>query len=347
MKKIRVLLVDDSLLALTVLQKMLATAPDVEVVGAIQSGMEALKLIPRLDPAVICTDLHMPGMTGLEFTRRVMESFPRPILAVSISVQKHQDYNIFSLLEAGAVDVFPKPLTGEEAEYRKSAGEFIDMIRILAGVSVFRRRGKGTPLQGKAFPINSRVPPRMVVIGASSGGPVALMAILSRLPADYPAPIICIQHIVAGFLQELAEWLAGQCLLRVKIAEPGEYPARGIVYLAPENTHLGITANGSLQCNSDAPVEGHRPSVTVTFRSAARYYGQNVWGILLTGMGRDGAEGLLDIANAGGVTIAQDEGTSLIFGMPGQAVAIGAAKYVLPLDRIADVLRTSAFFSPS
>lgn len=337
MSKIRVLLVDDSKVALAILKRLISSSPDMEVVGAASHAEEALSLIPQLDPHVICTDFRMPGMDGLAFIKEVMEKYPRPVLVISVSVQKGQEQNIFQLLEAGALDVFPKPRAGAEAEFEKARDELISKIRILSGVVVFRKRKvKPAPI---AYVLEARPGAvRMVCIGASTGGPMALHDILTALPENFPAPLVCVQHIGEGFLDGLVEWLASLTSLKVKIAEPGGFPEKGTAYFPPERTHITFDMAGRFVTSPEPPFNGHRPSIDVTFKSVAHHYGPASIGVLLTGMGQDGAEGLLDIHKAGGITIAQDEATSLVFGMPKRAIERGAARCVLPLDRMAEAL---------
>ncbi len=334
---IRVLLVDDSPIALHILQRLLSRAPDIQVVGTAANGKDALDLLPLLHPDVICTDLHMPVMDGLEFTRSVMSQQPHPILVLSVSVEA-SSHNVFQLLEAGAVDVYPKPRALLDADQDKLAKELASKIRILAGVHVFRRNvtTKRTPLPPLALPPHS--PARIVAIGASTGGPQALREILVRLPADFPLPVVCVQHIGSDFLSELVSWLDDAVQLPVRKALQGETPQAGIVYFAPEDVHLELDHNGRFELSRAPLSEGHRPSVTVTLRAAARRYGAGAVGVLLTGMGRDGADGMRDIAASGGITIAQDEASCVVYGMPREAVALGAAQHVLPLEQIAPTL---------
>ncbi len=340
--KIKVLLVDDSLIALTILKKMLSTAPDIEVMGTAMNGRDALALVPKLDPTVVCTDLHMPVMDGLELTREIMDKYPRPILVISASVSEGNN-NVFQLLNAGAVDVFPKPHGGLETEYIRQANNLINKVRILAGVHVFRRVKKDAAMPVCIMPAEMPLPAkqahlRIVAIGASTGGPQALQNILSRLPANFPLPIVCIQHIGDGFLEGLVEWLNSVCAVKIEIAQEGAAPLPGVVYFPREGAHLLIDGNGRFKYSLGAPFNGHRPSVTEAFRSIAERYGNGVIGVLLTGMGNDGAEGLKTIAEAGGLTIAQDEKTSVVFGMPKCAIELGAAKNVLPLEEIASMI---------
>lgn len=338
-----VLLVEDSPVALEILERLLSSSPDIKVVGKARNGKEALDLIPKVQPKVICTDLHMKGMDGLEFTKQVMANDPRPILVVSTSVQKEDTHTIFELLQAGAVDVFPKPSTGLASDYEQVKRDLIGKIKILSGVTVFTKRQQppmkaievNTPTNAIANVTRSL---RVIAIGASTGGPQALHKILAQLPADFPVPLICTQHISRGFLQGLVDWLASECKVKVKVAQVGELPLPGTVYFAPDNSHLELDAQGKFIYSSSLPVDGHCPSVTVTFKSVAKFYGRATAGVLLTGMGRDGAEGMRAIAQAGGMTFAQDEKTCVVFGMPKEAIALNAVQQVLPIGEIAPLL---------
>ena len=343
--RIRVLLVEDSRIALAILKRILNSSPQIEVVGEARTGLEALALIPIVEPDVICTDLHMPQMNGLEFTSEVMALYPRPILVISASVQEDDTHHVFQLLEAGALDIFPKPRAGLVIDDELLNQALIDKITILSGVKVFKKKRK-SPAQKKkleigkrsTFSFNSYRKPKIVIIGASTGGPQALQEIFSHLPSDFPVPVICVQHICLGFLQGFIDWLASSCRLPIQIAQPGDMPQPGTIYFPPEQQHLEVDAQGRFICSDSPPLDGHRPSVTVTFNSVAKFYGRAIVGILLTGMGRDGAEGMQTIVQAGGFTIAQDESTSIIFGMPKEAIDLGAAKEILPIHEIAPML---------
>lgn len=380
-KPIRVLLVEDSPVAIIILKRILTSSPDIEVVGTARTGIEGLKMIPLVKPHVICTDLHMPQMNGLEFTEQVMANCPRPILVISASVQPENKQNVFELLAAGAIDVFPKPRAGINANYEAIKQDLITKVRVLSGVSVFTLRRKRTVRDRKTAPtpatpvsispveksspsqlvaqISRTKPPkksvvaslpkdrqpqfsrqryRIVTIGASTGGPQALQTILTQLPPKFPVPVVCIQHISQGFLQGLVDWLGRECRLPVKIAPFGEVPAPGHIYFTPEAKHLEFDRAGRFVYSSAPPYSGHRPSVTVTFNSIAKSYGDSAVGILLTGMGRDGADGMLSIAQSGGLTIAQDEQSCVVFGMPKEAIALGAATHILPVKEISSLL---------
>jgi len=351
-RPIRLLLVEDSPVASAILQRLLRDQPDIELVGVARHGLEALDLIPNVNPHVICTDLHMPKMNGLELTREVMARFPRPILVISASVQEEDTRNVFQILEAGALDIFPKPRTGLAAEYDKTKQELLTKIRVLSGVSVFTQHRREAPrpslplapppLVNKTAQLDIRAP-RVLTIGSSTGGPQALQTIFEALPRQFPVPILCVQHISDGFLQGLIDWLNLKSALQIKIAIAGEAPQPGVVYFPPERQHLQLNSQGCFEITRSAPVAGHCPSVTVLFESVAAYYRRSAVGVLLTGMGRDGADGLKAIALAGGTTIAQDEATSVVFGMPKEAIALGAAQHVLPIQSIAPFLLEKVF----
>ena len=340
-REIRVLLVDDSPLSIEIIRRMLATAPEIVIVGTASNGVEALKLIPQVRPDVICTDLHMPTMDGLELTREVMARHPLPILVLSVSVQAEQKHNIFEMIEAGALDILAKPRGGLQSDFGVTAHDLITKIRILSGVKVIaRRRAAGDAVATRTPPslAGPASPPRIIGIGASTGGPQALEQVLGHLPADFPLPLVCVQHIAEGFMQGLVGWLAGCCRIRVRTADEGAHPLAGTAYFPPDDRHLEIDDAGTFRCSSALPFGGHRPSVDIALSSLARKYRDAAVGVLLTGMGQDGAQGMLDIARARGLTIAQDEESSVVFGMPRRAIELGAARHVLPLDQIGPAL---------
>lgn len=366
---IRVLLVEDSPVVLTILKRLLNSVPDIEVVGTAHNGQQALELIPDLRPSVICTDYHMPQMNGLELIQHVMSRFPCPILVISTSVNpKENEANVFKLLAAGAVDIFPKPQVNSTSDYELLQHELINKIKVLSGVKVFTRHPfkveeRRQKIEEKRQQAEERLEkvratsqpstyspaspslmahgwphPKAIAIGASTGGPQALHTILTQLPKNLSVPVFCVQHISEGFLQGLVTWLAAECPLPIKIARPGELPLPGVIYFAPERSHLELGHQGQFVCSSSTPVDGHCPSVTVLFQSAVRHYGNSLIGVLLTGMGRDGATGLLDIALQGGTTIAQDEQSCVVFGMPKEAISIGAVKHILAIEAIPPLL---------
>ena len=350
-RPIRVFLVDDSPLALAMLKRFIATAPEIEVVGTARDGVEALSLFERAQPDVICTDYLMPNMDGLALIQRTMEVFPRPILVISSTIDPQESHRAFPLLQAGAVDVFPKPTAN--APFEQSAAELVQKIKLLSGIRVIRRRAsspanlRGDLLQNSPaapavlsppLPAEKIKLPRLIAVGASTGGPQVLQTIFSELPANFPCPILCVQHISRGFLSGLVDWLDAQCRVRVKIAEHGELALPGTIYFPQEDMHLEVDNQRRLLCAQMPPVGGHRPSITTTFEAVARHYGHSALGILLTGMGSDGAAGLASMQRAGATTWAQDEASCVVFGMPKQAMALGAAQAVLAPPEIARAL---------
>jgi two-component system chemotaxis response regulator CheB len=329
----RVLLVDDSPIALRILMKILAREKDIEVVGSASDGRQALKMIASLNPAVVCTDFHMPGMDGLALVQNIMEFHPRPILVVSVSVQPGST-NVFKLLDAGALDIVTKPRLEQESIYGGIASELASKIRILAGVHVFRKKHTAATQLLSQIDSNTKQY-RVLVIGASTGGPQALQTILSQLPASFPLPIICIQHISDGFLHNLVSWLGENCALKCQVAQAGMPPLPGNIYFPQEKMQLEFDTQGRFLIAHNTTNKGHCPSVSTTMKAAAEQFGENMISVLLTGMGDDGADGMQAVSQAGGMTIAQNEASCVVFGMPKQAIELGAAKRVLALDDIA------------
>lgn len=342
--KIRVLLVDDSPLALEVIQRMIAREPGIEVCGTARDGAEALALITHLRPDVVCTDLYMPVMGGLELTRELMAAHPVPVLVVSVAVQREPAAVVFETLEAGAVDVVAKPRAGLVLPSSELANELVRKIKVAAGVVALRRHRRlaasPTSMQWPLPDLTSVRVPRIVGIAASTGGPQAIETILRKLPANFPLPLLCVQHIARGFISGLVDWLSRTSRIAVRIAEDGLAPQPATAYFARDGMHLEIDADGCLCCSTQSKDQPYRPSADLALASIARFYGGDSVGVVLTGMGRDGVLGLTEIARAGGVTIAQDESTSVVFGMPRAAIKAAAAKTVLQLEQIAPALIT-------
>jgi len=346
---IRVLLVEDSLLQLHIIKSFLASAPDVKVVGTAVNGLEALKILPELKPDVVCTDYHMPVMDGLEFIEKAVEVYPCPILVLSISVQPNQLDNIFKMLSAGAIDVMSKPIATGGVIGREDGNKLIEKIRILSGVKLIKRRGHAStpPLNPKCNLPRRNDLPKIIAIGASTGGPQALEVILSSLVDNFPVPIVCIQHMSHGFMPGMLSWLRDLCKLEIEIASNGTIPQPGHLYFAPEDRHLTIDKEGKFQYVIPMPEDIYQPGANQLFKSVAEAYGADSVGIILSGMGRDGAEGMKAIFDANGETIAQDEATSVIFGMPAAAIELGAVCNVLPVDQIGPFLNTITIRSRS
>ncbi|MEA5467068.1 chemotaxis-specific protein-glutamate methyltransferase CheB [Leptothoe sp. PORK10 BA2] len=344
---IRVLLVEDSPIAMMVLKRILSSSPEIEIVGTARTGREGLDLIPRIQPDVICTDYFMPQMNGLEFTSHVMVDYPLPILVVSASVQEDDPKRIFQLLEAGAVDILPKPKAGLDPDNVVLTQALINKVKILSGVKVFRKKRSQL---GRSQPLADRRPQppllsatrssnfKIIAVGASTGGPLALQQLFMGLPKEFPWPIVCVQHISEGFLQGLLDWLMTTCGVSIEIAQADRKPQPGKIYFPPERQHLTINEYGRFVYLQAQPEDIHCPAVTTLFSSVAKFYGRKTIGILLSGMGRDGADGMKSIVEAGGLTIAQDEATSVVFGMPRAAIELDAAHQVLPIGAIAPAI---------
>ncbi|HJV92043.1 MAG TPA: chemotaxis-specific protein-glutamate methyltransferase CheB [Azonexus sp.] len=339
---IRVLLVEDSPVERELLRHLLSSDPQLLVVGVAADGEEGVAAAQRLRPDVIVMDIHMPRLDGFAAARQIMESCPTRIVMVTASSQPQEVAATFRALEAGALSVLAKPVGPGSANFAAVAAEFIQTVKLMAEVPVVKRwpRVKTSPPQLPP-PLAAAHPGTisLVAIGASTGGPLALQEILARLPSDFPVPLLVVQHISSGFTAGFAEWLGNSSGFPVRIAVPGERPAAGCAYLAPDGLHLGIDRDGGLQLAETPPEYGMRPAAAYLFRSVTAAYGAAAIGVLLTGMGRDGALELRAMRQAGAVTIAQDRDSSIVFGMPGAAVQLGAASYVLPPIAIADTLR--------
>ena len=327
---------------LSSLQSMFSTFSEVEISGTARNGKEALQLIPMSHSQVICTELEMPVMDGLDLTRGIMATDPHAILVVSRLGRREDREKTFRLFEAGAIEVFPMMDDKREEAFFTSVQELIKKIKILSGVMVLRKRQivPRIVIEPKLSDSAScsQALPGIVMIGASTGGPHALKEILAQLPANFPFPIVCIQHISQGFLEGLVDWLAVDCSLPVCIAESGSRPQAGTVYFPPERHHLKFEADGRFLVVNGSQSDNHIPSVTVSFQSAASRFGNQVTGVLLTGMGDDGVDGMLAIADQGGITIAQNEQSCVVFGMPQRAIQVNAASHILPLQDIPSML---------
>ncbi len=342
---IRVLLVDDSLLALGILKKLLHESPDVQVIGTAINGQEALEKIAALNPDVICTDLYMPRMNGQELVETVMAQQPRPILVISSAVQPEDVHNVFRLLEAGAIDVFPKPRGGFSlrSDYKDLANQLIDKVKNAAQAKPHKKRLDSpekmsvlAPERQSIIDVNRR--PKIVIIGGSIGGPQALKQILPAFPADFDIPIVCVQVISAVFLDGLIHWLRGECKIAIQSVKEKTILTAGHVYFASDDRHLEFEAFNIVKLTDKPPYKSHRPSISLTFKSAVEIYGSATVGILLSGIGQDGPDGMLAISQAGGLTLAQDESSASHFALPQKAIELGAAQEVMAAEQMAPAL---------
>ena len=338
---IRVLIVDDSPVVSQMLSYILSSDSDITVLGVASDGEEAIAMTASLKPDIVTMDIHMPGMDGYEATRRIMESTPVPILIVSSAYDPAEITNSFRAIEAGALFILTKPVGIGHPLYERQSRELINSVRALSDVKVVRRVSKVATAKDVIAitpKVIARQEIRMVAIGASTGGPPVIQSILTALPKNIPAPITIVQHITQGFTAGFATWLADTTGFRVRVPENGEICLAGTVYVAPDNVHLVFDHGGRILLNNDPPDNHLKPSVEHLFNSAAKVFRDKAVGILLTGMGRDGADGLKAMRDMGAITIAQDRESSIVFGMNGEAVKLGAAQYVLPAKEIAGVL---------
>jgi two-component system, chemotaxis family, protein-glutamate methylesterase/glutaminase len=331
----RVLVVDDSAVVREILAQQLSRDPEIQVVGAAPDPFVARDLIVQKEPDVITLDLEMPRMDGITFLRKLMHFHPMPVIVVS-SLTRAGGGLAMEALAAGAVDVMCKP--GASYTVGDMADELKEKVKAAAVVDVKRRRA-ATPVAATApVPSLSRTTNQVLAIGASTGGTVALEAILKALPVNVPG-IVITQHMPETFTKFFADRLDDLCALRVKEGEEGDSVVPGVALIAPGNRHMLLKRSGARYVVSikDGPlVNHHRPSVDVMFQSVARAAGKNAVGVILTGMGGDGAKGLLEMRQSGASTIAQDEASCVVFGMPKVAIELGAAERVLPIDRIPD-----------
>lgn len=337
---LKVLVVDDSALIRQLLTEIVNAQPDMRVVGTAGDPIVARERIKKLLPDVLTLDIEMPRMDGLAFLERLMQLRPMPVVMISSLTRKNADATLRAL-ELGAVDFVEKPTLGISDGLQAYAETIADKIRIAAKARLRPRTGAPKP-RLDADAVLARKPNvhansgQVIVVGASTGGTEALREIFTRLPADMP-PIVVAQHMPAAFTPLFATRLDGLCAVRVKEAEDGEAVQAGHVYIAPGGSHVLLHARAQgywLEVNGAPPVNRHRPSVDVLFRSAANCAGAQALGLLLTGMGSDGAAGLLEMKQAGAHTLAQDEASCVVFGMPKSAIELGAATEVVGLGDV-------------
>jgi two-component system chemotaxis response regulator CheB len=341
---------------------LVSAEPDMTVIATAVDGVQAVAAVRHLKPDVVTMDIHMPRMDGFEATRRIMETNPVPIVIVS-GVVTDQMSATFRAVEAGALAFVPQPAVAGGSNGQAAGAEFLRTVRLMAEIKVVRRWKKSagdvrtSPRSGLDPPLGDvprppagapgrGAPPvaapgrvKLVVVGASTGGPMALRAMLSGLTRDFPVPVLAVQHISPGFLQSFAAWLDESTEMTVRIATDGEYPAPGHVYLAPDGVHMGVATSGAIFLDPAPADTGLRPAVSYLFRSAADNIGAETVGILLSGMGADGAAELKRLKDLGAVTIAQSLESSIVHGMPGVAIGLGGATHVLDPGDIAPLLR--------
>jgi two-component system, chemotaxis family, protein-glutamate methylesterase/glutaminase len=341
---IKVLIVEDSQVVRDFLTYILSSDPAFHIIGTVGNGEEAIQAVRDKRPDVVTMDINMPKMDGFEATRIIMETTPTPIVIVSASWDPKEVERTFRAMEAGALAAVRKPVGVTHPDYKDQAKELTQTVKLMSEVKVIKRRPQERksvaisrePTAGMITPATPKL--KVVAIGASTGGPPVIETILSGLPKDFPAPLLIVQHIAAGFVHGFADWLANSCGLAVKIAAHGEYLLPGCAYIAPDDLQMGVDIGGTINLSNSSPENGLRPSVSWMFRSVSEVFGKNAIGILLTGMGKDGAQELKRLKERGAVTIVQDRESSVVYGMPGEAVTIDAASYVLSPAGIAEFL---------
>ena len=354
-RKIKVLIVDDSASVRQTLTDILSGDPAIEVLAAASDPFVAARRIQEEVPDVITLDVEMPRMDGITFLRKLMSQHPLPVVMCS-SLTEDGSETLMQALEAGAVDVILKPRLDTRQQLLEASMRICDVVKAAASARLRRRGEERRPLPEKKLSADAMMPPprqtgamartteMVVCMGASTGGTESLREVLEALPADAPG-IVIVQHMPEKFTAAFARRLDSLCTVAVKEAEDGDAILRGRVLIAPGNLHTLIQRSGARYYVSvkDGPlVSRHRPSVDVLFRSAAQYVGGNALGILLTGMGDDGARGLLEMRQAGAITIAQDEASCVVFGMPKEAIALGAAQKIVPLSTVAGEIMRAA-----
>lgn len=342
MPKTTIVVVDDSALIRALLTEIINTQPDMEVVGTAADPYQAREIIRSLNPDVITLDVEMPRMDGLDFLEKIMRLRPMPVVMVSTLTEKGADVTLRAL-ELGAIDYVAKPKVGVSHGMRELAQEICEKVRIASQAKIFRR---ASPVPQASTPPSSKPESevtfsrhsteKMIVIGASTGGTEAIREVLTQLPADCPAVVIT-QHMPQGFTASFAKRMDGVCKIRVKEAQNGERLLPGHAYIAPGGMHFSVQRSGAnyvAEVFDGEPVNRHKPSVEVLFQSVAKNVGPNAMGVMLTGMGKDGAQAMLEMRQAGAYNFAQDEASCVVFGMPKEAIAVGAVDEILPLTQI-------------
>ncbi len=341
---IRVLIVDDSAVVRDLLKHILSSDTEIVVIGEAKDGLEAVELVAKHKPDVVTMDINMPRLNGFEATRQIMEKNPVPIVIVTASWDPNDVGKTWQAMDAGAVAALEKPGYSTDEDYKKNSEHMVDTVKLMSQVKVIRRwapnKVRNTPsdLLTKIKPEHLSRQCGIVAIGASTGGPPVIKELLAALPSDFSAPIVIVQHIARNFTTGFAEWLDHSTPLKVKVAKHADPLELGAVYVAPDGLQMKVDFSSHVVLTNDPPENGLRPSVSYLFRSVANVFGNRAVGILLTGMGRDGANELKILKDKGAITIAQDKETSVVHGMPGEAIKIGGASHIAPSHKIAGLL---------
>lgn len=338
---IRLLVVEDSKTVQKALVAAFQADPQLQVVGTAESGEAALEAASRLKPDLITMDVNLAGMDGFEATRAIMSTCPVPIVIVTGQMDPKDSDTLFRVMEAGALMVLPKPAPLGSAGYEASVASLIHHIKLMSEIKVVRRSfpSSAAPPRGRQMPrVEQAGTISVVAIGASTGGPPLLRQILAGLPADFGAAVLIVQHMTVGFTENFVHWLNHHSPLPVMLAKDGMQISAGQVYVAPDNCHMETTSGGRIALSLAPADNGLRPSVSALFRSVAANYGRHAAGVLLSGMGKDGAAELQMLRLRGGICIAQDRESSLVFGMPAEAIRLDAAQHILSPEGIITLL---------
>jgi two-component system chemotaxis response regulator CheB len=343
MNRVSVLVVEDSPVVRDLITHILRRDPEIAVIGAAASGEAAVAAAARLRPDVITMDINLPGINGYEATRRIMETSPTRIIIVSGSYDARDVARSLRVVEAGALTILPPPLGLGHPDFQARAAELVRIVKLMSEIKVVRRWPRTAAQVTPSPSLEIKRTPRkieVVALGASTGGPLVLKKILAGLGLGFPAPVLIVQHMSPGFVPGLAEWLRESTGFPVQVAHDRQEISGGQAYLAPDGFHMGVDRWGRIELSDEPPVDGLRPAIAPLFKSLARFYGPRAVGILLTGMGDDGVAAMARMKETGAVTIAQDKETSVVHGMPGEAIKLGAALYVLGPEQIAELLKT-------
>ncbi len=338
---IKVLIVDDSLVVRKMLAHVLEQDPEIEIIGFAHDGLEGIEKIKTLKPDIVTMDVCMPVLDGIKAVEEIMGNNPLPILIVtSSSFLSEGKHLIYKALEAGALDIVKKPDIREWDNPGEEVQKLIRKVKLLSKVRVIRHiKGslKSEPETNIPLP-KAMKSMKVVAIVSSTGGPKSLGKVLSQLPKDFPAPVLIVQHIADGFIQGLADWFDSECNMKVVVAEKNEKIKPGIIYLAPTGKHMKVNHHGRIQFSNEAPINGLRPAGDYLLETVASAFRTNVIAVILTGMGDDGTRGIVRVKHFGGKTIAQDEETSVVYGMPKTAFETGKIDKVLPLLKISKMI---------
>jgi two-component system chemotaxis response regulator CheB len=340
---IKVLVVDDSPTVQELMKYILNFDKDIEVIGIANNGIEALKFLETMKPDVITMDINMPYMNGFEATKRIMQTNPVPIIIMTALFNSTDVERTFEAIQAGAVSVIDKPASIKNPNYNNICKNIINKIKLISEIKVVKRNFRRKIDLKQMIEIepqfnNDCTNKKVVAIGVSTGGPPILKEIFSKLNENIKIPILIVQHITPGFINGLVDWLRQDTKIPIHIASNGQRILPGNIYFAPDDYQMEVIFNNIISLNKKDKINGLRPTVSSLFNSIANTYGKNSIGILLSGMGRDGVEEMKILKERGAVTVAQDKESCVVYGMPGEAVKINAATYILSLEKIAELI---------